>query len=550
MLQFAYLPMMALFPVVVTGLWYAYKRMGQANRIPVGSAFYLKKLVGVSSSRKRFVPPIRFLIELFSLLLLVLASAGVFLKRDGIHALIILDNSRSMGGVVNGEVLLDLAKSRALSDVQNGGAVLPSLLVTGAPERIVTKDISDEIEKVMPVDLEDGLEDLIARERGRFDEVWVYSDKRPSPTLDPTIKFSPLVSGSSPLNVGILKATQTNNGVRVSLVRNGPGAETVKVSLKKYENGSLQTAALTKTIKILDTAEVDFNLGLNTPIEILVAVPQGGNAINADDKAWLVPSDTKTFRVHGDLAIDSLKFEGFKFFPASENSQSIANDIFYKVNGDSKGSALFILPPFAVNSKLGAAREVLSIWHGDNPLLKYLFSGDLSNVPYLPLNLSEQTQIVAGGAAGLLLGAVDGANRQVFSGLDLFPFDSKNVAKSILLLNILNWLSEPQMAGNNGAVLQSKSRYFSLNNDELTPPINAGLYRVHDGGRERLEAVNLFSASESKIGEELGAIKESAAAKATKSSEVGLELWRYIVYLVLLIAVLELLVSSIRRARA
>lgn len=538
--------MLALLPIVVGGLWYAYKRMGQARKLTVGTSFYLKKLRGTSSSRRRFIPPWRFLIELVSLLLLTLAAAGIVFKRDSKRILFILDDSRSMGAVIEGESLMQLAAQRISSDLDAESLSTPSLIKTSEPERVLTAvALKKALNDLRAIDVEDGIEGLISREAPNFDEVRVYTDKE---LAAGGAFFAPALFSRerAPQNVGIVGAVQAGNSLKVSLFRTGSGAETVKVTLKKYTNGLWQDAA-SRSVRLIDSAEAAFNLSDESPVEVSLSAPFGSNAISADDRAWIIPESSKVFRVHGELSLDALKIEGFQFVKASSLTQGNYNDIFYKLDGAASGNGLFILAPGTVKQDAAIAKGALSKWRADSPLLKYLFSADLSDVPYLPLSLPIEVEVLAGGAGGVMLGATNGRVRRVYSGVDLFPYNSNNVARSIVTLNILNWLSEAQEETQNGAILKSTESYFSLAGDKIVEPINAGLYRVKSQGSERLASVNLFSAAESQIGIKSSVVTTSA--KALKPAG-GFEAWRYIVYLVLALAGFDLLFSIVRRTRA
>lgn len=555
MLTFSSLPMLALFPVVLGGLWYAYKRMGQAQRVTVGTTFYIKKLAGTSSSRRKFIPPWRFLIELFCLLLLVLAAAGVVISRDSKRVLIVIDDSRSMGAEVQGESLLALALSRASSMLGSSDDVAPSLLFTSYPDTIATgREVSSVlIEKDQrTVDTEDGLELLLPRLLAdpKYDELWLFTDKELSGLPEKVKALALFGRESAPQNIGIVGLVQSGRSLKASLFRTGAGAETVKIGLKKFVAGKFETIFSGKSIKIIDTAEVDLGTLPDAPVEVSITAPLGSNAIKSDDSAWLVPERSKVFRLHGDLSPEAMKIDGFEFVSAATDSPLVVNDIFYKIDGESRGNALYVLAPSTLLPEAKVRKDPLSTWQVENPLLKYLFSADLSDIPFLPLNALVSDNVIAGSGAGAMLSSTKNTIRAVYAGIDLFPFDSKNVAKSILTLNILNWLTEARQT-RNGAVLKTEEKYATTAGIAVLPPINTGLYLISDGAG--LSAVNLFSAAESQVGLKSAIGRGAEGAKIKEAAPSGFEAWRVIVYLVLGLAVLDLVVSvisSIRRARA
>jgi hypothetical protein len=553
MLAFSSLPMLALLPVVIAGLWYAYKRMGQAQRVNVGTSFYIKKLVGAASLRRRFIPPWRFLIELISLLLLVLAAAGVVLSKDAKRVLIVIDDSRSMSAELDGESLLSVAMSRAGAMLAGAEGAFPSLILTSYPDSLVTgSDVASIFRRldVKAVDVEDGLELLVPRllATQRYEELWVFTDKELA-DLPENVKAPPLFRrDSAPQNIGILGISQNGRNLRASLFRTGPGTETVKIGLRRLVSGKFEQVFSGKAVKILDSADVDLGPIPDYPVEISITATLGGNSIKSDDVAWALPESTKIFRVHGDVAPETLKIDGYRFVAATEGNSSIQRDIFYKIDGVGAGNALYVLAPSSIAAGGLVRREALSNWQVDSPLLKYLFSPDLSDIPFLPLSPEVADDVLAAGASGAMLAVKRSEHRNIYTGFDLFPFDSKNVAKSILTLNILNWLSEASQL-QNGAVLKTNAKYSTLSGAQVLPPINSGLYLVSDGV-ERLSAINLFSAAESQVGLKSALGKSAAAIKDKGVVPTGFELWRIIVYLVLSLAVLDLLFSVVRRRRA
>ena len=548
MFGFSALPMLGLLPLVLGGLWYAYKKMGQAQRVVVGTSFYLRKLSGIASHRRRFVPPLRFVIELLALLLLVFAAAGVVFKQETRTVLVILDDSRSMGAIQDGATLLERAVEGIEQEISAADSRTAfSLITTSLPQALVSaKDIDSRLRQVRPLDVEDKLEVLIPGLVAGYDEVSVYSDRKLTGTPS-SVRLAQLSAPNVP-NVGIIALSQIDNACRLTINRSGPlGTSSIKVAMRRLKNGKWDDGVV-QSVKVVDTTEVVFSDIGSDPLEFAIRVPPVEDSINADNKAWLVPSDLKLFRLHGDISKEEFQVEGYKFVPASSSASGVSNDIFYKVDGESAGNALYILPPSLVASNAAVKREAMSRWQSESPLLKYLFSADIAELPYLPLTVSSSFEVVAAGAGGGVLAVSDSDRRTVVSGLDLLPFDSKNVARSIITLNILEWLSSKGVAKVNGAVFQSAQKFLSLAGESQDYPINSGLYRVEESGKEVLRAVNLYSAVESRVGVEAEITKSSISSA---SSEIGgMELWRYLVYLVLALALGDLLYGLVRRRRA
>ena len=79
----------------------AYLKRQQSKRYVVSSVLVLRTLSRKVSPKKRFLPPLRFFLELLALLCLTIAAAQPFLDLQGEKIAVLLDNSLSMKAQAN-----------------------------------------------------------------------------------------------------------------------------------------------------------------------------------------------------------------------------------------------------------------------------------------------------------------------------------------------------------------------------------------------------------------------------------------------------------------
>src|SRR5262245_18825627 len=96
---FMYPAMLVAIPLAIAGLIYAYRQRGRGARTPVASILLLKALQKRSLAPRKFVPPLRFWLELLMLALLISGAAGLYREREGASYAVIIDNSFSMRAI-------------------------------------------------------------------------------------------------------------------------------------------------------------------------------------------------------------------------------------------------------------------------------------------------------------------------------------------------------------------------------------------------------------------------------------------------------------------
>ncbi|RME60110.1 MAG: hypothetical protein D6780_03940 [Candidatus Dadabacteria bacterium] len=174
-----------------------------------------------------------------------------------------------------------------------------------------------------------------------------------------------------------------------------------------------------------------------------------------------------------------------------------------------KINALIVLPPNqgVIQAEGLAKKFFITNWDKDSVLLEYLKVPLLEGTEGVVLKPFVWTEEVISSKKGaLLLAGRKGGHKYVISGIELFPYRGKSSpARSILLLNILKWLSQGSLRGGYEDIS------FLLEREEQIVPVvtlsdtvsavekaypSSGIYRVK-GSKERIVAVNYFKRAES-----------------------------------------------------
>ena len=255
-------------------------------------------------------------------------------------------------------------------------------------------------------------------------------------------------------------------------------------------------------------------------------------------------------------------------------------------------AALVILPPedpqAIFSSSSTDSNAVLSSWREGDPLLRYL------QIPLIELSRVSQLSspswmhAVIRSERGVVLSAGENAGlRYVLSGLDILPFSgSETPVSSILLLNALRWMSSSLVAGEGfepgsrfrlaedrnwtiqtpdnsseqRTVARGEKAFYQFTNPgiyTLTSTPIAGIAGVDGEATKAAQTftlpVNIASPAESatyttqKFAWQPAAKRSAAEDKQTVSNGDSLsktQLWRYLCYLLLALALLDFFIFS------
>ena len=109
--------------VTATLLLYVYLRNGKNKQNKISSLFFIKQVTpSLARGKKKISLPWRLLFEILVVFSIIAALSGVFINNTSEQAIIVIDNSASMGALLspgeNKDTLLDEAKRSAQSNLE------------------------------------------------------------------------------------------------------------------------------------------------------------------------------------------------------------------------------------------------------------------------------------------------------------------------------------------------------------------------------------------------------------------------------------------------
>jgi hypothetical protein len=487
-------------PILVGGLVYLFRARGKSQPKVTSSLFILKKLPTYAPSRRRFLPPMQFWLDLLLAVALVAAASGVYQTTSGKKIAIVIDNSKSMAARFSAEEnRLDAAVRIAKADIVGAptGAAF-SVYSVNQKLNLVESSINaatalDALIKIKSSYQEDTLPPLIAGlvASSDYDSVWLYTDRNiekqgdqldsssdklrvTSLPYDPnTLKNSWIsrLSVSSAdtdsnkrnfidVQIGRLPGTETNLNVAASCFDINTGQE---ISLQ-----GVAASASTPSNRSATSLGQDFTARLG-PIKApwsychIILDAGDADALISDNDAWIA-SDAARSRSLGLHSEFSAKALGLDRLPIGEvislsseqqgPAQNLSGAIYHRQGDlkDIKTPSLIVYP--SVGSKIlgGAVGEELvgaagggveiTRWDETDPILRYARPGLLSLLKARILECPVGSKPFIFTASGpIACAGAENGNNYVITGFELFPFDGiRSPTLSIITLNSLQWI--------------------------------------------------------------------------------------------------------------
>ena len=553
---------------VLAALFYAYRRRGRGVRVTVPTLLLLRQLQRQVIARKRFIPPLRFFFDLLIGALLVFAAAGMFREKSTRHIAIVIDNSLSLAARQHGQTLLDSATQSAASYLRYlGSDQSVKLFVTSPSLRHLHNDFlppgeaSAALKNLTPAFGTDNLEatalKLLADQQ--FDRVAVFSDRPLHLRSTQPEKLEWMVVRPASFSPGNLAVS----GISLRENATEPGRVILTVTVAAFIDQPLE-ASLTATsfsdagpgrvassilkLPAHASGETQLELPLSPAYQVRVEAADpsrrlADDAIIVDNFAWIGTSSLGgKFAVVSEFSAATLGLNNLAVFSFT----SLTPSQFLKLNAEQRDwwrqdrisgfifhrfagiefpplNSFFILPPAGSHSASKAppkADIAVTRWNSAHPIATYLNFAALNLPSITPLEPSPwMEQILTTSAGAALLAGERAGRRHVSSGFEVLPYTGKeNPFLSILLLNVLRWLSEQSMTlGFAGLGVQVPLpdgdwavRWLAPDPNAVPPLINKlpdkevivgqqpGLALLRDkSGQTILQAYNYFSAEES-----------------------------------------------------
>lgn len=473
---------------------YAYLRKKKLPVITIPSLFLLRDLSSPISTRRRFVPPPRFWIELFLLAVLLLCLAGLFTHKESARYAIIFDNSLSLAAQRDGETLISLQRA----DVKKTVAALPAEslfdLYRTSPqlERIGGKDISrdsvvERVDELVPVFARDSISEVVGlvAQREIYSGLIVFTDR-------------PLRSageGSDSLAGVSIHRTKIEDLHNIALVDPVQKGDEIQFTIKGYgtrraAEGRVVLEALSQDGVWQIRQQKAFTLGDGSGESLAFKIPAGKeellrvsllepkagsffNALAEDDQLYFsnqrMQPGVQVFSLRSlrDLGIE--KIRGIRFSQAKiEDYDTVRaahpSDTFLFVDYVPQGlpdrASIVVSPPqssggFEIGEVISQAE--VSEWNAGHPLLTYIDVSTLKLSRFIPITPPIWGASVVSSVRGSVLVAGERAgNRQVIVGFDLFPYRGRGTpTQSVLFLNMLRWVSDGRATSSSSAPYQA-----------------------------------------------------------------------------------------------
>ena len=482
---------LAALPLAIGCLVYLFRAKGISEPKVTSSLFILKKLPSFTPSRRRFVPPLQFWLELLVALALVLAASGIYQSSAGKRIAVVIDNSKSMSAVFTpGETRLEAARRIAAVDI-SGAEASTKFSIFSAAKTLVEVSDKDKattssngvatLDKVKPGFDEDLLPPLVMglAASSDYDQIWLYTDR----TVEGERSGNRLRVTSLPIDQDSLKNLWISG---VSLKRSGESDDKVINSQIEVRVGG-QPESVTNASVVANCFSPDlrsnFDLG---PVAAKIsgsdkssAVTLGpissdwsycrvlidsdaGDSLSIDDKAWIASSDSPTKRVGlfsefsaASLGIDSLPYAAVSSLSdASQADDSISGVIYHR----GASPEVIVRPSLIIYPDAGAkilggdvGQDLISNasggieitrWDETHPILRYARPELLAPKKARVVECPQGSKPFIFTASGPIACAGTDAGRSfVILGFELFPFDGlKNPTLSIITLNALQWI--------------------------------------------------------------------------------------------------------------
>lgn len=531
----------SLLPAGALLVW-AYRSQGSGKRVTLGSLLLLEQLQEKVTFRQKFLPPIRFFVELVLFILLVMALSGVVLRSNTRTYALIVDNSEGTGHFIReGRTILDELKAHVPTWVTLGivpGSALTTnyrVVVTSPSIREVTAqpvsggELKSVLEEISAVAGSDNLQEAIqvAAQFEGVEEILVLSDKNVElKEKHPSIRFESYSPDEREITLDNLAIeSSTFRGVEQSLdiaLRSfhSQHAEGV-ISLYQVvlEKSEVVRKPLRRAKFVLEPGErtrVQFeNVNRNGAYYAELTTPDT-DSLPSDNEIWIT-TETKERQVFVDSKkplgeLHLVSFPGLTY--EIKKSTDTAFSIFYKSDvANIRAGGLYVLPLVRESE-----RKALSVVEAgelvrskeEHPVLDYVDLATLEFGEVVPLSVPDWAEPLIEVEAGVIayVGLTSAGPVAVF-GFELFPLDGSNTpTQTVLYLNAVKWLFRQVDGGARalipGQVLREESdvdyRFVSSPKFKAETLMDGAL-PAHRGllfkNGNIVEAVHFYSADES-----------------------------------------------------
>jgi hypothetical protein len=498
---------LAAIPLALGALVYLFRARGELSAQVTSSLFIIKQLPQYLPSRRRFVPPLQFWLELLLAIALGLAASGMILTRTGARVAVVIDTSKSMGALISAdETRLQAAVRIASADISQAPndtrfVVLRAARVVSSsaasPGYLDRSGATSQISTVEPTyetdSLADALNDL--QVRAEYDNIWLYTDRAieglgsASRLRVVTVPYDPDTAHNiwiSSIQVRTpasskQKDAEDNQILEIGLSRVGLGTKQVLIQATcsdRQSGATFDLPAVAHTLSASNTSLI--NLGpINSPWSFCRVYLEGVDDLLAkDNEAWI--ARTAAIGEIGvvsslsleNLGLDRLPFgsivavnDGDKSEEQKLQEQKFRGIIYHR----SEPTRLPAIPALVVYPQKGAklwgalvkgdaprgsnGSVEITRWDESHPLLQYVRPGLIALPTARVLECPSSARAIIHTVGGALLCAGESAGkRYAIFGFELFPFDGlRSPTLSIITLNTLQWLFSSSGATDSGA---------------------------------------------------------------------------------------------------
>lgn len=579
----AYAPWFLLaIPVATALLVYTFRARGSGATTVTSSLFILAKLPLHLPSRRTFLPPPQFWLELCAFLLLCAAAAGLSLANAGRRVAVLIDNSTSMSARTTTQTtMLDEAKRLAQADIAQSSSTTRFEVFTASSELIPLTDgaVSSSsavraIDSVAAIHSADALATSTSAllSRDAFDSVWVYTDKSKAESSDETrLRVTTVPREQGRIHntwihsVNPVNATDKHH-IRVEIFSSNDKPTRLTVGAlcsSRDTSDSFQLPGVNATVTRNQPATV--NLGpLQSPWSFcsVAIIPDSSgvsDAISLDNTAYIVNNPSSSaIVVSGPLAPADLglaRLSDYSFQPASPQTPAGQSKTIYHRDTPKdlpSAAALVVFPsegplPWRGGSVTSISSNTgidISRWTEAHPIMRYTQPQLLSIPTARALTCPDSAASILHSQQGALACAgEERGSRYLIVGFELFPFDGvASPTLSVFTLNALNWLFNSQLIADQriaipAALLASSDPLKRLapnpapilTSERLTAPRLPGVYEyspsIPSPGAQELFASNTYSDEESDVATEHSflAPPQTLRVDPDQAQEVSLE---------------------------
>ncbi len=590
-------------PLATVLLVYVYRNLGTSRHAVVSTLLFLRELPNRPTSRKKFVPPLQFWIELAALSLLSLAAAGMFLAHTGSTIAVVIDQSLSMEATgKEGTSRIESAKRLAVSDMTHS---LPttrfsvfsahSRLIPISSSKVSALEAASVISPLTALNAEDRLQNHLTSliNSGEYDSVWVYTDRvLEASTIPPNVRIVSVagdIGGRPVANLWLRNiSTKTSEGktfLSVSLEEVGTPTLPVTVSTFCYEG----TSAVESRPRMLPDTTLEAHNGVPITTQLgpldfswshcrVLVTSNSTNAsdlVSADNEGWIT-SESVASRVElvGPLSPEQLKIErvgSISVVASSSNTAAPQNAPLPKIihrsypPKDPDSPSLVVFPQVGPLPWGGEVRESqnraaeISRWDNTHPALTYvnptLLDIRATRLVDCPPSATPLLTTTAGTVA--CVGELQGV-RYAIVGFEIFPFDgAKTPTLSILTLNLFKWLFEGNASSQrvlpyesltlprgvtDASYLAPDFSALAISERNTILPTKAGVIQLSDRklGSRFTKPVNLFSDHESNLSENPALSIPLVESGVAKSSRESLDMTPWLIMCALLVLLFDL----------